>query len=84
MVRNSFQRAKGGLGNSPIKRDIEGSYINPVMDCCAKARILDGKIPIYKTPHTEMLTARTEAGEKARPVISRSGSLKYINTVTLK
>ncbi len=54
------------------------------MDCWAKARILDGKIPIYKIPHTEMITAKTEAGEKVKPAISRSGSLKYINTVTLK
>ena len=66
------------------QRDIEGSYSNPVIDRCAKARISDGKIPMYKTPHTEMMTAKIDAGEKVKPVIYLSGSLKYINTVTLK
>ena len=71
------------LGSFSAKGHWEG-YINLTMDCCAKARTLLGKMPIYKTPNVAMITAITEAGENDKPEISLSGSLKYINTVTLK
>ena len=76
------QPLKGSV--DPIKKGIQGSYSNPVMDRCAKARISEGNIPIYKTPHVEMIMAITEVGENDKPDISLSASLKYINTVTRK
>jgi hypothetical protein len=54
------------------------------MDRWARARKAEGRIPICNTPHTDIIMARTAAGENLPIASSFSGSRKYIYISTLR
>jgi len=51
--------------NMTLVKDV-ARYIRPAMECWAKERMLEGKIPMYRVPAAARIKAMTEAEENTR------------------